>query len=120
MYKSNIVVYRLPWDSLRSLHDRENWYVARESGFSYRSCFSGEKAAEECFHLTNAPDDYLEEEHKEILKEHQFQGPSLSVGDIVRVEPFVKGSKMPEYYLCKSFGWEKYRGDVIQLLKYLL
>ena len=105
---------------LMQFNDRENWYIAREPGFSYQSRLTGEEAAEEAFHLTNAPDESLDEKQKEILKEQQFKGPSLSVGDVVRVEPIVKGSKMPEYYLCKSFGWERYGGDVIQLLKYLL
>ena len=120
MYKSNITVYRAPWNNIVRFDDRENWYIAREPGISYRSKLIGENAAEEAFHLTNAPEDCLEDEHKEIIKEQQFKGPSMSVGDIVRVEPVVKGSKMPEYYLCKSFGWEKYEGDVIQLLKCLL
>jgi len=121
MFKSNVTVYRALWTPLlRFNEDRENWYVERESGFSYQSKLKGEEAAEEAFHLTNAPEDCLEEDHKEILKEHQFKGPSLSVGDVVRVEPIVKRSKMPEYYLCKSFGWERYGGDVIQLLKHLI
>jgi hypothetical protein len=121
MIKSNVTVYRAPWTPLlRFSEDRENWYVEREPGFSYQSKLKGEEAAEEAFHLTNAPEDCLEDNHKEILAEQQFKGPSLSVGDVVRVEPIVKGSKMPEYYLCKSFGWERYGGDVIQLLKHLI
>lgn len=99
---------------------RDNWYIERQSGFSYQSKFEGEKAAEEAFHLTNAPDDCLEEDQKQILIDQNFKGPCLSVGDVVRVESSVKGSMMPEYYLCKSFGWEKYKGNVIELLKYLL
>ena len=114
MFKSNITVYRALWNSLVHFEDRENWHVIRGPGISYRSKLVGEEAAEEAFHITNAPEDCLEDEHKKILTEQQFKGPSLSVGDIVRVEP------MPEYYLCKSFGWEKYEGDVIQLLKHLL
>lgn len=120
MLKSNVTVYRLSFTNLTRFDDRENWYMARDPGFSYQSKFTGEEAAEEAFHLTNAPDDCLDDEQKEIIKEQQFKGPSMSVGDVVRVEPIVKGSKMPDYYLCKSFGWEKYGGDIIQLLKYLL
>ena len=120
MFKSNITVYRAPWNSTIRFEDRENWFVVREPGFFYKSALKGEEAAEEAFHLTNAPDECLEDDHKQILKEQNFKGPSLSVGDVVRVEPIVRGSKLPEYYLCKSCGWEKYCGDVIQLLKHLL
>lgn len=120
MFKSNVTVYRVSWSSPMFHDDREKWFVVRESGFSYKSKLKGEEAAEETFHLTNAPDECLEEEQKEILKEQQFKGPSLAVGDVVRVEPIVRGSAQPEYYLCKSFGWEKYGGDVIELLKHLL
>jgi len=119
MFKTNITVFRAPWNSIVEFKDRENWYVARDSGFSYKSKLNGEKAAEEAFHLTNAPDEYLKDEQKQILEEQHFKGPSLSVGDIVKVEPIVRGSKLPEYFLCKSFGWEKFDGDVIQLLKHL-
>jgi len=120
MIKYNITVYRAPWNSVAHFEDRENWFVVREPGFSYKSKHAGEEAAEEAFHLTNAPDECLEEDQKQLLKEQNFKGPSLSVGDVVRVEPVVRGFKLPEYYLCKSFGWEKYCGDTIQLLKHLL
>jgi len=112
--KSKITIYRLPWG--RTLDDRENWGHHRDEGFSYSTVLEGEAAAEECFHLTNAPEECLTDEQKELLKEQNFKGPSLSVGDIVRVEPFTRPS---EYFLCKSFGWEKYEGDVIELIKNL-
>ena len=121
MNKSTITVYRTPRNSVILFEDRENWFIVREPGFSYKSAFKGEEAAEEAFHLTNAPEECLEDKHKQIIKEQQFKGPSLSVGDVVKVEPIIRSSKkLPEYYLCKSFGWERYGGDVIQLLKHLL
>ena len=86
---------------------------------TYRSKFTGEEAAEEAFHLTNAPDELLEEDQKAFLKELDFRGPSLSVGDVVRVAPVVD-KKFSEYYICKSFGWEKFTGDYFKLLRYLL
>lgn len=121
MLKTKVTVYRLPWSSVTEFSEaRESWNVSREPGFSYESELEGEHAAEEAFHLTNAPLDYLNDEQQNILKEQDFKGPALSVGDIVRVATFVRGQKMPEYFLCKSYGWEKYNGDVIELLKFLL
>lgn len=116
--KSNITVYRLPWTATYS-SSREEWYRDRTLGLMYTSKYDGEKAAEEAFELTNAPEDYLEEEQQELLKRLDFKGPSLSVGDVVRVEPIVRGSSLPEYYICKSFGWEKFDGNTINLLKHL-
>lgn len=103
---------------LNYFHDRENWYQYRTSGFMYTTQLDGEAAAEEAFHLTNAPNDCLTDAQKELLAEKNFKGPSLSVGDIVRIESVVT-RRMPSYYLCKSFGWEEYNGDRIQLLRYL-
>ena len=88
-------------------------------GLEFRTTSKGESAAEEAFHITNAPEEMLTEEQKIILKDTGFKGPSLSVGDIVKISPIVHGSYLPEYYLCKSVGWEKFEGDVIQLLKHL-
>jgi hypothetical protein len=117
--KSIVSVYKLPWNSSYS-SDREEWYKDRESGISYLSELRGEAAAEEAFHLTNAPTEYLTESQQEMLKALDFKGPSLSVGDIVRVEQYPKQHSTPaEYYLCKSFGWEKYEKDVIPLIKHL-
>jgi len=77
--------------------------AVREEGLTYKSSLDGEEAAEEAFHLTNAPEDYLDEDQKRLLKRLEFKGPSLSVGDVVRVEPIVRTS-LPEYFLCKSFN----------------
>ena len=117
--KSTVTIYKLPWGT--SYHnDRENWHIDRQDGFTYVSDLDGKDAAEEAFHLTNAPTECLDEKQQYILQLADFKGPSLSVGDIVRVAPYIKpSSTSPEYYLCKSFGWEKYEGDVIELLKHL-
>ena len=114
--KSFISIYQQPWE-LRNGDKREEWFVYREEKVNYKSSLSGEKAAEEAFHLTNAPEECLEDDQKELLKSLNFKGPSLSVGDVVRVEPIVRTS-LPEYYICKSFGWERFEGDTISLLKY--
>ena len=115
--KSFITVYQQPWNN-RNWDSRVEWFVDREEKISYKSALTGEEAAEETFHLTNAPEEMLDEDQKNLLKKLKFKGPSLSVGDIVRVEPIVRTS-LPEYYLCKSFGWEKFEGDTITLLKHL-
>lgn len=121
MKKFHITLLRLPWTT-SYFKDREKWFIDREYGMSYYTDLSGQEAAEEAFHLTNAPLELLSEEQKQILKEENFKGPSLSVGDIVRVESVIrlKNNSFPEYYLCKSFGWEKYNDDPIFLLKHLL
>lgn len=117
--KSRVTIYRLPW-SLEYRYERENWFQNRAQGITFDSLQEGEKAAEEAFHLTNAPLECLEDEQKELLEKLQFKGPSLSVGDVVCIEPYVKKHSTPcEYYLCQSFGWEKFEGDVIELIKHL-
>lgn len=98
--------------------NRESWYIHRTSGFMYTTTLSGEAAAEEAFHITNGPDDCLTDEQRELLLKKDFKGPPVVTGDIVRIESVVT-RRMPSYYLCKSFGWEEYNGDRIQLLKYL-
>jgi hypothetical protein len=117
--KSTVTLYRRPWTEF-NFDKRESWFVEREIGLSYVSELKGEEAAEEAFHLTNAPAEYLTEVQKEMLQILGYEGPSLSVGDIVRVEEYPKKHSTPaDYYLCKSFGWEKYEGDVIELIKHL-
>ena len=119
MTRSIITLYRLNWNNLVFNNNREEWYRDRTEGMTYVSKLKGEEAAEEAFHLTNAPDEWLEESQKEMLALLDFKGPSLSVGDVVRVAPVVD-KKFPEYYMCKSFGWEKFEGDPFKLLRHLL
>jgi len=121
MLKSTITIYKYPWSPVRFLSDRENWFQERESIFSFNCLLEGEEAAEFAFHVTNCPYDMLEEEFKSIVK--NFHGPSASVGDIVKVDRYMRqpgDNHVPEYYLCKSVGWEKYDDCVIELNKYLL
>ena len=120
MNNSKVTAFHLPWTA--EYHKiRENWFEDRDSHISLVCEEVGEKAAELAFHLTNAPEEYLNEDQKTFLKMIDFNGPSLSVGDIVRVAPYLQNSNsaLPEYYLCKSFGWEKFEGNTIQLLKHL-
>jgi hypothetical protein len=115
---NTITVYHLPW-GVNYQKERETWFTDRTEYISFRTKLEGEAAAEEAFHITNAPEELLTEEQKQLAE--NFKGPSLSVGDIVQVAPVVVGPNcpLPEYYLCRSFGWEKFVGDTIQLLKYM-
>lgn len=114
---NEVTVFRVPWGTI-DWNNRENWYKHREPGFSFKTKLEGERAAEEAFHLTNAPDECLTDEQKQILVEQNFKGKAMSVGDVVRVENIVS-RRMPQYFLCKSLGWEEYQGDRFELLKYL-
>ena len=113
-------IYHLPFYKHLYLVDKENWFVERELLFSFETKKKGDKAAEEAFVITNAPEEVLTKKQKELIK--GFHGPSLSTGDIVKIERKmrVSGDKhKPEYYLCKSVGWEKFDDNTIELIKYL-
>lgn len=112
-----VTIFKAPRSSINRVN-KESWYYYRESGLQFKTNSAGEQAAEEAFVLTNAPEEMLTEEQKKFLKEEQYTGPSLSVGDVVRVESVVT-RKLPSYFLCKSIGWEEYTGDRIRLLRYL-
>jgi len=77
-----------------------DWNLPRKHTFTYFTHEDGEAAAEECYHITNAPSSYLESEFERHIAE-QFRAAktmSLSVGDVVRVGDEVE-------YLCASEGW---------------
>ncbi len=120
MIKSTVTLYKLPWTP-RYLDIREDWFVDRQEGIVYHTELEGEAAAEEAFHLTNAPAECLTEAQQHILIRNDFKGPSMSVGDVVKVESYPRDNKqVPTYYLCKSFGWEKFnKKNTIQLIKHL-
>lgn len=110
---STVTIYTLQTKH-PSLKERENWFLEREEIGSYDSSQIGESAAEEAYKITN-------NRNQQALD--NFHGPPLNIGDIVRVENRIRMSgdkQIPEYYMCKAFGWEKYDDDVIQLIKYLL
>ena len=115
--KKNLVSIFRTIDSLFG-KDRENWFKDRLECFEFCTEKNGEAAAEEAFVITNAPDEYLNDEQMKIKEKNNFKGPSLSVGDVVRVSSIID-RELPEYYLCMSFGWEKFDGNRIQLLKHL-
>lgn len=116
--KSLVTIFRLSWGTGLDWERREEWFLSRTEGMTYKSTLKGEEAAEEAFHITNAPEDYLTDEQKLILEEQNFKGPSLSVGDVVRVSPILRKGNS-EFYICKSIGWEKFTGDYFHLLRHL-
>jgi hypothetical protein len=76
-----------------------DWDLPRNHSFTYFTDKDGEAAAEECFHITNAPLEILNEFEKHIAEQFRAtRAMSLSVGDVVRVGDEVE-------YLCASEGW---------------
>ena len=76
-----------------------DWDLPRKHTFSYFTDKDGEEAAQQCYHITNAPESILNEFEAHIKE--LFRGTrtmSLSVGDVVRVGDRVE-------YLCASEGW---------------
>jgi hypothetical protein len=81
---------------------QEDWNLIRKEKISYLTHKEGLAAADEAFHIFNAPEEILTLEQKMILK--AYSGPSLSVGDVVEVYP-EQGT--PKAYLCASIGWQE-------------
>lgn len=73
-----------------------DWTLPRKHVYTYLTETKGQEAAEEAFHIFNAPESMLQEWQKFVVK--GYKGPSLSVGDVVEVDGVD--------YLCCSFGWE--------------
>jgi len=76
-----------------------SWDLPRRHTFTYFTDKDGERAAEEAYHITNAPESILNEFEQHIAE--QFRAArtmSLSVGDVVRVGDRVE-------YLCAPTGW---------------
>ena len=72
---------------------------------SYETKLSGEAAAEEFFTLTNAPMECLSESQQELFHSLEYHGPSLSVGDVVRVER--EDTRLEtEHWECRMMGWQ--------------
>lgn len=74
-----------------------SWDMPRIHAFSFSTTKTGVDAAEQLFHLTNAPHEVLNE--VEIATLAGYRGPSMSVGDIAQVDGVE--------YLCDSIGWIK-------------
>jgi hypothetical protein len=73
-----------------------HWDLPRNHRYTYLTEAKGSNAAEQAFHIFNAPVDWLEEWQRYIAQ--NYTGPSLSVGDIVEVDGVE--------YLCSSIGWQ--------------
>lgn len=73
-----------------------HWDLPRNHRCTYLTEAKGLNAAEQAFHMFNAPMDWLEEWQQYIAQ--NYSGPSLSVGDIVQVDAVE--------YLCSSRGWQ--------------
>lgn len=74
-----------------------DWDLPRKHIYTYLTDAEGSDAAEQAFHIFNAPESMLQEWQKYI--QQGYSGPSLSVGDIVEVNG--------EEYLCCSVGWKR-------------
>lgn len=84
------------------------WNAGQRASFVFLSEKSGEAAAEEAFVLLNSP------EYDGSRLTAGYQGPSLSVGDIVEVRPTgtETPAKKPECFLCEPSGWNKKEGTL--------
>ena len=83
--------------------DRRNgftacWELPRKFATWYYTELEGEEAAEEAFHILNAPDELLSEDQR--YKKGDYNLTSLSVGDLVTINE-------TEEYLCTGTGWQK-------------
>ena len=77
----------------------------REFALWYTTDKSGESAAEEAFHISNAPEELLSAREKDIKV--RWKGRSLSVGDIVIVAECSDNVLNQTHYLCCSNGWKQ-------------
>lgn len=79
----------------------ENWELPRKIALQFETELTGEAAAEQAFHLTNAPEEMFEGQERIMVE--SYRGPSMSVGDIAEVDGVE--------YLCAGIGWKK-RGEI--------
>jgi hypothetical protein len=78
-----------------------SWDLPRKHTYTYFTSKDGEAAAEQAYHIFNAPESMLNDFERHIASEARskaFNMHSLSVGDVVRVGDEVE-------YLCASEGW---------------
>ena len=95
--KHSIQLHTQDWHSLGN-RDKDGWDKDRKLAFSYEveSELDPEGLAEQAFHITNAPTEFIPEELRFVRE--QYRGPSLSVGDVVVVDG--------KEFLCAGCGWE--------------
>ena len=68
--------------------------------FEFHVPQDGVEAAELAFHITNAPEECLDDDCRGIAESYRAKGlRSMSIGDVAKV-----GSK---YYLCEPCGWSE-------------
>ena len=104
MNKSTITVYKLPV-VLHDINNETNWYVDRQEAFTNQIELDTKNVSLDTLRLI-------------LNDKEQFL---VSIGDIVKIETYPRNnSSMPEYFLYKSTGWEKYKSGVIQLIRHLL
>jgi hypothetical protein len=100
---AQISIYFMDWGQPDQLFvNQKSWLVPRKNiPIAYTTEFEGERAAEEAFHLMNAPVELLGSKALNILR--NWRGRALSTGDVVGVRTPVK----TQYYMCKSTGWQE-------------
>lgn len=90
-------------------NDRHNWSWPRQRTSTFvlrdKPKTSWQDVAEECFHITNAPEEMLSESQMQLAASHKKA--SLSVGDIVQVT-HPCGT---EFFMCLSSGWKRAEAD---------
>ena len=82
----------------------------REYALWYYSDKTGKAAAEEAFHISNAPAELLGPKESDIKL--RWKGRSLSVGDVVSVNNIIDGSVVTEHYLCCGSGWKQIKKEL--------
>ena len=101
---SNIKIYLQDFDAIEQRNMRafdDNWDLPRKFVLEYTSKEIEETAAEEAYHIFNAPEEMLDEDERCIAQ--QYRGHSLSVSDVVQVDGLE--------YLCAGSGWRTRKDD---------
>jgi hypothetical protein len=102
-----VTFLRQPYDAFHRFTTTPTWETKREQVLEMLLELPvgkhWEYLAEKMFHLTNAPEECLSDEDQEIMANANYRGPSVSVGDVVRVEYGL----VLEEFLCLSYGWEQ-------------
>jgi len=101
---SNIKIYLQDFNAMDATNRRglvSDWTLPRKFVLEYTSKHLGEEAAEEAYHIFNAPEEMLDEDERLVVQ--QYRGHSLSVGDVVQVDGIE--------YLCAGSGWQTRKDD---------